>query len=112
MKFNVTKIAKEVYQNFPEASAGSCLRCNDWDYGDKEGKPFSFKFVDMETDKTHTVDIKKAEKGVAKLLKLVLTKKLHFHGLDASNINEFGNWDAIVVDACVQCAIFGEVIYG
>lgn len=111
MDFNVTKIAKEIYQNFPEAS-GPSFSCEEWHYGIDEGSTFKFKFLDLEEDKKHTVTLKKAEKGIAIFIEKVVTGKAHFYGLEASNIRELGNWDAEVCEAAMQCAIFGDIIYG
>jgi len=117
LSFNTTYIALEVFQNLPEASIN--LICTGWKYGDKDPKEFKFDFVDMEYDgepnrsKRYTIDIKKAEKGVAMVIEQILSGKLFVGGLRTVNdLMDLGNWDAEVVDACVQCAIFGEVIYG
>jgi len=126
IKFNTTYIAMQVFQNFPEAS--QTMDCIDWNYGyvDKkacsgEMKPelFSFTFQDQEEEdddgnlKEYTVKIADAEKGVGILIERILAGKLHFFGCKTvEQIMELGNWDACVVDACVQCAIFGDVIYG
>jgi len=114
---NVTTIAKEVYQNFPEA--GMCLSCINWRYGDTPGKPFMFVFEDLEDEddegnsKLYKVDLEMAEKGIQILMEKILAKDYHFDGIDGlEDLLELGNWDAWVVDAAAQCAIFGEVIYG
>ena len=123
---NVTEIALEVFQNCPEASMS--LRCIRWCYGFKDNQltgttsltekidpsRFKFVFVDEEADcKKYTVDIKMAENGVAKVIEGVLKGTLNVGGLKTmSDLMELGNWDAEVVDAAIQCAIFGEVIYG
>lgn len=129
---NVTEIALEVFQNCPEASMS--LRCISYDYGFKNNEDmtgtksmtekvdpnkFKFVFVDEEDDDKdgnpmkYTVDIKMAEMGVVLVIKQVLAGTLCVGGLKTmSDLLELGNWDAEVVDAAIQCAIFGEVIYG
>ena len=105
---NVTQIACEVFQNLPEASMN--LQCTSWKYDD-----FEFKFVDYEDEEAgeHVVTLKEAEKGVAMVIDKIMAKKLFVGGIDSiDKLCELGNWDAEVVDACVQCAIFGDVIYG
>jgi hypothetical protein len=115
--FNTTYIAMEVFQNLPEASMS--LSCTGWKYGDKDPKEFKFTFEDEEEydendkPKRYTVKIADAEKGVAKVIEQILAGKLFVGGLSTmEDLMDLGNWDAEVVDACVQCAIFGEVIYG
>ena len=124
---NVTHIAMEIFQNCPEGSIS--MDCVDWNYGYKDPKklegemlPELFKFtfddqeeIDDDTDepKRYVVDIAKAEKGVTKVIELILAEKLFVGGIrTVEDLMELGNWDAEVVDAAIQCAIFGEVIYG
>ena len=114
-RINATQIALEVFHNLPECSVSlSCVSCK---YGDKDQSKFEFKFVDLEDDyvnpKKYTVTLPMAEKGVVMVIEQVLAGKLFVGGLETlEDLMDLGNWDAEVVDAAVQCAIFGEVIYG
>ena len=119
-EFDVTDLAKEVFQNMPEYS--DSMACIGYKYGfrDAEGNEgdwnpdnFKFKFKDYEDGKVHIIGIEEAEKGVVLVIDLVNAKKLHVGGItDVEALRDPCNWDAEVVDAAVQCAIFGEVIYG
>jgi hypothetical protein len=112
VKIEITKLTIDVYQNYPEASWS--FQCTEWQYGNEDSnRPFVFNFYDHGEDKTHTVNLEQAEKGVIKLIELWLQGKYHFCGI--SNINDLldpCNWDAEILDAATQCAIFNEVIYG
>jgi len=94
------KILRDVFDNFPEASKGMSLQCTRWNY-----KEFKFTFHDLETDKSHLIDLQNARKGFETYLKIVLLEET---ALDANP----KNWDADNHDAIVQCAIFGKIIYG
>jgi hypothetical protein len=105
---NITELTKEAYQNFPEAAM--CLHCTYFKYD----KPFRFKFYDENEDKTHTVNLEMAEKGVEIMLQNWLDNKCFFDGVNTFNdlIIDTGAWDAIVFDYAMQCAIFGNAPYG
>jgi len=110
---NLTSLAKEVYKNYPEYSTGCCMRCTGWQYGDKPDKPFLFTFVDDEEGDTYEVNLKKAEAGVAILLQSWIDKKYHFYGIkELNDLIDPCNWDQEVLDAALQCAVFGKIIYG
>lgn len=107
---------KEVMGNMPEASAGACLQCTSYNY-DK----CIFKFYDNEDGTKHTVDYPKLRKGFEALMEQRRKGRANFYGW---NIEPLTNptkeawkdwacdWDAGVVDGLVQCALFGEIIYG
>lgn len=98
---------KELMENCPEYSMS--LQCTDWDY-----ENCVFEFYDEEDDKaTYVLDLDKLVDGYKVFVNLIRQKKL-FVGIDIKDINNFdaGNWDVEAVDALIQCAIFGEVIYG
>lgn len=112
---DVLNFCKESFENFPEASF--CLSCIEWKY--KKG---IYKFLD-EDGKTYIVSIKDvAEKGFPIFFKLLAEKKIGFCGFNLGDLMGIGtadglnealcNADAIVVDALLQCTIFGDVIYG
>ncbi len=103
--FNVPKkedIIKEVVQNLPEYSLS--LDCTGWKYNE-----LRFSFIDQEDNKKYIIGPSELSKGYDILKQKVEGKQLNFTGLDW---NDTGTWDASVVDALVQCAIFGDVIYG
>ena len=108
---NVTHVALEIYQNLPECSMN--LKCLSWNYGDRNPSEFRFEFLDYEEEENYEIDLKKAEKGIKILMEKTLKGEYYFYGCETiEDMSDLGNWDAEVVDAAVQCAIFGEVIYG
>lgn len=121
LSYNATEIACEVTQNLPECCMS--LRCISFKYGleyvngrftDKINPDnMKFVFVDEEDGKRYTMTIKEAEKGVIMLIDKILNGKLFFTGCKSfADLMDMGNWDADVVDAMVQCAVLGDVIYG
>ena len=96
------KIVKDVTQNLPEYSLN--LQCIGWNYNESK-----FTFMDDETGKRHIIELPELLRGYDILGRKVKNKSLFFYGLD---IKEPETWDADVVDALVQCSIFGDVIYG
>ena len=65
---------------------------------------FKFTLTDLHhPDETHTVNLETLNKGLK-----VMAKKYSRHFEDFINENE----DAITGDVFLQCAVFGEVIYG
>lgn len=91
-------LIKEIFENFPEAAV--CLKCTKWNY-----KDFIFEFYDEEEDKTHVIKYEDAQRGLRTYLKILLLGNTALEGNPS-------HWDAIVYDAIVQCAIFGDIIYG
>lgn len=111
------EFVRGLYENFPEASSGSALRCINWQYGahDTErpelNKPFRFTFEDDE-GKTHGVDLAKAVKGFRVMVGLVVTGEFPGLSLSLQFLKDQGDWDGDAIDALAQCAVFGAVIYG
>lgn len=99
------ELIKGLMENYPEASSGNCLKCTNWDYGG-----VFYHFIDEETEKRHCVTLHGLRKGFKILINLALNGK--YNNFASSALYDGGNWDAIDVDALVQCAIFGKVIYG
>lgn len=100
------ELIKEVVQNFPEYSIS--MQCLSYNYND-----CIFTFRDYEDGKAYTVCIKEFLKGYVILNKLWLNKKVFFCGINhPKDFDDPCNWDADVVDALLQCSIFGEIIYG
>jgi hypothetical protein len=94
-------------QNYPEASSPS-LRCTSWEY-----KSDTYKFRDVEENKTHKLSMPELLKGLQIMMDLMVAGKLK--GIShyvMPNFQDPGYWDSDAADALVQCAIFGEVIYG
>lgn len=104
----IKALAKDIMDCYPEYSSPT-LQCVSWKY--KDGK---FKFVDVEEDKEYTVTIDDVSKAIPIFIIGVMEGKWKFCGLSPDNILELdaGNWDADIVDAVVQIAIFKDVIYG
>ena len=101
------RIVREAMESFPEASSPS-LVCVKWKY-----KEMQFVFADEDGEKVvrHNVDEEMLVKGLRILLKLAIQGR--YHNNDFPNgFEDTGNWDATDFDALVQCAIFGEIIYG
>lgn len=113
------KFVAALYENFPEASSGSSLRCTGWRYAEDpetgvyDRERFRFTFED-EDGKKYTVNIRKAVKGLRVLVNKVMAGELLGLGFKADFLTEdaMGDWDGICIDALAQCAVFGEVIYG
>jgi len=102
-----TQLIKEMMENYPEASGGNSLRCLSWNY-----KKMEFKFLDEEEDKTYQVSIELLKVGLDKLLKVIEDGKYFNNGVVPHLLSEAYDYDSQDCDALVQCAIFGEVIYG
>lgn len=100
------KLIHDVMQSFPEASHGSPLLCVGWKY-----EACLFVFLDREEGKRHALTRKRLRKGLEVLLRAVLAGKLKGLNLHSAFLDST-EWDASCADALVQCAIFGEVIYG
>ena len=100
-------LIKEMMENYPEAGRGNCLSCKGWNY-----KKMKFVFYDEEEDKTYEVNLTKLQVGLNKLLKIIADGKYFNNGVVPNLISEGYDYDSQDCDALVQCAIFGEVIYG
>ena len=101
------KLIKDVMENYPEAGRSASLNCTGWDYGKVE-----FSFFDIETDKEHEINLESLKKGFDKFLNIVQEGKYFNNGVSPNLLSKGYTWDAQDCDALVQCAIFGEVIYG
>lgn len=102
-----TKLIKELMENYPEAGVGNSLRCLRWNY-----KKMEFKFLDNEEDKIYKVNMDLLKVGLNKLLKIIEDGKYFNNGVVPNLLSEGYDYDSQDCDALVQCAIFGEVIYG
>jgi len=100
----VEKLVRDCFENYPEYSSPS-LQCIKWNY-----KEFVFRFLDTEENREHVVIIEDAFKGMKKFLQAKLRGELP--GIPISNLFDAGEYDATAVDAILQFAIFGKVIYG
>ena len=102
----IEKLIREVMENMPEYSIS--LDCGMWDY-----KGCKYRFQDFESCEVYHVDLEKLLKGYTIMRQKIADGKLHC-GLTLDDATWFdgGSWDAGAVDALVQCAIFGDVIYG
>lgn len=105
---NPTKIIKNAMDNYPEAGTGMCIKCTKINRAKME-----FEFVDEETGKFHKINMKDLKLGLKKLLKIVEDGKYFNCGQPPNLTAQDGYyWDGQDCDALVQCAIFGNVIYG
>jgi len=114
-------LINEVMQNYPECSTPA-FQCTGWDYDNCE-----YTFVDYEDgdNPRYRVDYAKLREGFEKLIMIALGreagKRFYASGWDPSTVFNPSpeawedwacDWDAVVVDGLVQCAVFGEVVYG
>lgn len=109
IEYDEKTLIDDVMANMPEYSQ-SYLRCIGWNYVGCEYH-FEEEVNDADNPIVRMVTRPKLNKGLKLMLKLIQNRKLNV-GLDLSNFTDAGQWDAIATDALVQCAIFGEVIYG
>ena len=101
---------KELMENYPECSSPS-VRCVVWEYN----KMIFYFNVDEGTSITrHRVTEEMLLKGLDILLDKMKNKKYFNNGpINLSNyIEDLGCWDGNDVDALVQCALFGDILYG
>lgn len=105
----VDKLAKDIFENFPEYSAGGCMTCTRYKY-----EAMEFTFIDEETDHTHILDKEKIRKGMRKFLEAKYRGEFPgiLSGIPQDEWMDAGHYDAYDVQAVVQMACFGEVIYG
>ena len=102
------QLLREVMESYPEASTPSLL-CVKWDY-----KNMVFKFEEYFEESYgtyYTVTEDDLLKGLDKFLAICNAGNYHNNSFP-NGYEDAGNWDAIDVDALVQCTIFGEIIYG
>jgi hypothetical protein len=103
---------KEILENLPEHSLS--MPCTKWDY---ENCFFVFRDIEEEADNLHKliyeVDLPKWRKGYYILKQKWQEGKYHFCGVETpADWEDLCCWDACIIDALIQCSIFGEVIYG
>ena len=98
-------LVREVMQNYPEADYGMVLKCTD-----HECSRCRFSFTDSEEGKSYTLNLDKLVHGLNILIELALQGDYRNHAFP-NGVMDAGNWDNIDVDALVQCAIFGVVVY-
>lgn len=96
---------REILDNLPEASQS--FDCISWDYSRTE-----FKLVDRENGKEYTLDMPKTRKGFRYLTKKVLAGELPGLGLSIAFLSDASAWDSYSIDALLQSAVLGDVIYG
>ena len=116
-------IAKDVMQNFPEASI--CVHCHGWDYNKGDGDDWKLYFdPDLELTEedyiipmsvnalgndSYIVTLDMVMKALIIFRELMDNKILHCYG---ANQNDPETWDAVVYDAIIQIALFGSVLLG
>jgi hypothetical protein len=101
------KIIKDTMESYPEAGAGNCLKAIRYDYTNME-----FIFFDEEEEKSHKVDMPMLEKGLDIFVKIVEDGKYFNCGRAPNLLSKGYVLDGQDADALVQCAIFGDIIYG
>lgn len=105
---------RNAMDGYPEAGSGNSLKCirhppiekpkdyrSHYAIGD-------FIFIDEETGKEHKIDMAMLLTGLDILTELVIKGK--YKNYDFAPLGD--EWDGLDSDALVQCAIFGEIIYG
>ena len=115
----VEKIVRGIMDNFPEASAGSALRCVGWRYDDMR-----FVFQDCEADEPAKGNHTLTKEVLMAAFPLLFTNKwpkgcTPVPEVSTDKVNSEREWDdwlcaadATDFDAFVQLAIFKDVIYG
>jgi hypothetical protein len=98
------KLIRGVMMNYPEFSF--CLSCSLWKYDEMK-----FHFVDVEEQALYLVELGDLLRGLKVLRGAIAAGKFAASNFDGSS-EDGGSWDAVCVDALVQCAVFGEVLYG
>lgn len=101
------KLIKQIMENYPEASSGNSLLCTKFDY-----KKCQFDFLDMETNKKMLVNMRLLKRGLIKLLEITNNGRYFNCGQVPNLLSKAYDWDGQDCDALVQCAIFGDVVYG
>jgi hypothetical protein len=108
MEFTVTiddkqvrAFVKELLENLPGYSLS--LYCTKWKYEKSE-----FHFVDDEDGKEYDLTLDKAVEGFEKYMKSDMWLRRH----SQLGLLDSGAYDADDVDAIIQLAIFGELVYG
>ena len=101
----VKKFIKDIMGNLPEYSLS--LSCVGWKY-----EECKYIFVDNEDEKKYTITMDELFIGFKILANCVLNGAYSFDGLGDILELDGCKWDAVVVDALIQCSIFGEIIYG
>jgi len=100
------ELITDVLANLPEYSVS--MQCKSWDY-----RNCVFKFHDYEEEKDYVLDMDKARAGMKVLVQGILDGKYCFYGCKTmAEVLDPCCWDADVVDALVQCSLFGEIVYG
>ena len=102
-----TQLIRDTMQSYPEAGAGNSLKAIKCNYTGME-----FIFFDEEEEKCHKVDIPMLEKGLDILIKVVENGKYFNCGRAPNLLSKGYVLDGQDADALVQCAVFGDVIYG
>lgn len=102
------ELIKSWMENYPESSSGNCLRCTGWNH-----EKMQFDFYDEEEDAMHYVNMASLRKGLKILLGVIKQGRYHNSMGQIPHILAEGyDDDAQDHDALVQCALFGDVIYG
>ncbi len=103
-------IIKDMMEGYPDANSSSlvCIKSN------CEKMEFDFIEDDEKTDGgvSHHVDMKMLRKGFDILIELALKGAYNNFGFPSNVLGKYPDFDAIDTDALVQCAIFGDIIYG
>lgn len=125
-------LVDDVMANYPEASA--CLTCISYNYkacrfefwdhevtaddANKSIVPATVKDVELSRSGLvrgaviYVLDRAALDRGMEILLRKVFAGELRGLSLNGGNVTDPGAWDMWCADALVQCAVFGEVIYG
>lgn len=108
-------LIKGIMENFPEASAGSSMRCYGWKYA-----AMQFDFQDSETGTEYRLE----KVALLKAVPLLFSDKWpkgctplpNLNVSEAKQMEALDDWlcqaDAMDFDAFVQLACLGDVIYG
>lgn len=96
---------KELLENLPEYAVS--FECLNFNY-----KKCEFKLFDKEDGKEYLLTLPLAVAGFDKLTEQIDAGKFPGLSLPAGYKSDASHWDSYAVDALLQMAVLGEVIYG
>jgi hypothetical protein len=99
----VPDLVRELLENLPEVCIS--MVCTGWDYDRME-----FTIVDEEEGNTYELTQNMAERAFMQMARSMVAEQPT--GLGGINMFSEDDWDAPAIDALVQMAVLGEVIYG
>lgn len=103
----IDELIRDVVQNLPEYAIS--YRCVAYRY---EEMLFEFEGIEEDHGAEYKLGMAKFRKGMEILWQKIIAGKLPGLSISASNFLDPCDWDCYDLDALLQCAIEGDVIYG